>query len=73
VRPLKRASCAAGGFALLLAIVASQFINDDQKTGMDIVLHALVMPAKQIIDNAGGVGAVVICKQFSKNWLYLTM
>jgi len=51
--------------------VAGQFINDDKKTGIDIVRHALVTPAKQIIDNAGGVGAVVICKQFGKNWLSL--
>ena len=38
-------------------------INDDQKTGIDIVRCALVTPTKQTIDNAGGDGAVVIGKQ----------
>jgi hypothetical protein len=43
---LKRASCPAGGIALLLGIPpAGQFINDDQKTGIDTVRRALVTPA----------------------------
>jgi chaperonin GroEL (HSP60 family) len=43
-----------------------EHINHDQKTGIDIVRRTLVTPAKQIIDNAGGDGAVVLGKQLSK-------
>lgn len=54
-----------GGIALPRAIQSLtnlKPINDDQKTGMDIVRRALVTAAKQIIDNAGGDGTVVIGK-----------
>ena len=53
------------GIALLRAIPSlanPKPINDDQKTGIDIVRRALVTPAKQIINNVGGDGAVVIGK-----------
>ena len=54
-----------GGVALLrsvsvLASVATS--NADQKTGVDIVRRSLTAPARQIVDNAGGDGAVVIGK-----------
>ena len=53
-----------GGIALLRAPSPSlanlKPINDEEKTGIDNVRRALVTPAKQIIDNAGGDGAVVI-------------
>jgi chaperonin GroEL len=56
-----------GGIPLLRAIKALQALtektqNTDQKTGIEIVRRALVSPARQIIDNAGGDGAVVIGK-----------
>ena len=56
-----------GGIPLLRAIKALQALTDknnnpDQKTGIEIVRRALVSPARQIIDNAGGDGAVVIGK-----------
>jgi chaperonin GroEL len=36
--------------------------NDDQKVGVDIVRRALSAPARQIADNAGEDGAVVVGK-----------
>jgi chaperonin GroEL len=36
--------------------------NPDQKTGVDIVRKAIQAPARQIVDNAGGDGAVVVGK-----------
>ncbi len=41
---------------------ASAAPNADQKTGVDIVRRALTSPARQIVDNAGGDGAVVVGK-----------
>ena len=54
-----------GGVALLRAIAsldAVQTANTDQKTGVDIVRKAIQSPARQIVDNAGGDGAVVVGK-----------
>jgi len=54
-----------GGVALLRAIAALDGIavaNSDQKTGIDIVRKAIQSPARQIVDNAGGDGAVVVGK-----------
>jgi chaperonin GroEL len=54
-----------GGVALLRAIKAIDGVapaNDDQKTGVEIVRRALKAPARQIVDNAGGDGAVVVGK-----------
>jgi chaperonin GroEL len=54
-----------GGVALLRAIPALdaiKFENPDQKTGVDIVRKAIQAPARQIVDNAGADGAVVIGK-----------
>ncbi len=54
-----------GGVALLRAIASLdsvQTANTDQKTGVDIVRKAIQSPARQIVDNAGGDGAVVVGK-----------
>jgi chaperonin GroEL len=54
-----------GGVALLRAIKALANLpvgNADQKTGIDIVRKAIQTPAKQIVDNSGGDGAVVVGK-----------
>jgi chaperonin GroEL len=61
-----------GGIPLLRAIKALQALtektpNIDQKTGIEIVRRALVSPARQIVDNAGGDGAVVIGKLLESN------
>ena len=54
-----------GGVALLRAISAlagPKVQNPDQKTGVDIVRKAIQAPARQIVDNAGDDGAVVVGK-----------
>jgi chaperonin GroEL len=54
-----------GGVALLRAIGALNGVkteNADQKTGVDIVRKAIQSPARQIVDNAGDDGAVVVGK-----------
>jgi chaperonin GroEL len=54
-----------GGVALLRAAKALEGLtaaNDDQKTGVEIVRKAITAPARQIVDNAGDDGAVVIGK-----------
>jgi chaperonin GroEL len=54
-----------GGVALLRALASLSSIttaNSDQKTGVDIVRRAITAPARQIVDNAGDDGAVVIGK-----------
>ncbi|QGM46568.1 chaperonin GroEL [Methylocystis heyeri] len=54
-----------GGVALLRAIAALDGVhtaNTDQKTGVEIVRKAIQAPARQIVDNAGGDGAVVVGK-----------
>jgi chaperonin GroEL len=54
-----------GGVALLRALSSVKGIktaNDDQKTGVEIVRKAIAAPARQIVDNAGDDGAVVIGK-----------
>ncbi len=54
-----------GGVPLLRAIKALDGIkveNSDQKTGTEIVRKAIQAPARQIIDNAGADGAVVVGK-----------
>ena len=54
-----------GGVALLRALNSVKSIktqNDDQKTGVEIVRKAIAAPARQIVDNAGGDGAVVVGK-----------
>jgi len=54
-----------GGVALLRAIKVLENLsveNADQKAGIDIVRKAIQTPAKQIVDNSGGDGAVVVGK-----------
>uniref|UniRef100_UPI003B3A08A9 TCP-1/cpn60 chaperonin family protein n=1 Tax=Bosea sp. (in: a-proteobacteria) TaxID=1871050 RepID=UPI003B3A08A9 len=54
-----------GGVALLRALNSVKALkteNDDQKTGVEIVRKAIMAPARQIVDNAGDDGAVVIGK-----------
>jgi len=59
-----------GGVALLRAIKALNGVkvaNSDQQTGVEIVRKAIQAPARQIIDNAGGDGAVVVGKLLESN------
>ncbi len=54
-----------GSIPLLRAIKALDGIkveNSDQRTGVEIVRKAIQSPAKQIIDNSGADGAVVVGK-----------
>ena len=63
-----------GGVALLYATRALGKLkpaNDDQRTGVDIVRRALERPARQIAENAGVDGAVIVGKlleQKQANW-----
>jgi chaperonin GroEL len=60
---------AGGGVALLYGIRALAKLrsaNDDQKVGIDIVRRALSAPARQIVENAGADGSVVIGKLLEK-------
>jgi chaperonin GroEL len=63
-----------GGVALLRALSTVKSIktqNDDQKTGVEIVRRAITAPARQIVDNAGDDGAVVVGKLLeSKDYAY---
>ena len=59
-----------GGVALLRAMKALQAVkvdNDDQKTGVDIVRKAIQSPARQIVENAGVDGSVVVGRILEKN------
>ena len=54
-----------GGVALLHAsriLKNAAPANDDQRVGVEIVLRALTAPARQIAENAGEEGAVVVGK-----------
>ncbi|MHA1537641.1 MAG: chaperonin GroEL [Alphaproteobacteria bacterium] len=54
-----------GGVALLRAIKALdkvEFENDDQRVGIDIVRRSLRIPARQIAENAGEDGSIVVGK-----------
>ena len=42
--------------------VVGSGVDPDQKTGVDIVRKAIQAPARQIVDNAGADGAVVVGK-----------
>jgi len=63
-----------GGVALLRSIASLENVklaNSDQKTGVDIVRKAIQAPARQIVENAGGDGAVVVGKLLdSKEYSY---
>jgi chaperonin GroEL len=56
---------AGGGSALLYAVKALAKLkpeNDDQKVGIDIVRRALQAPVRQIAENAGVDGSIVVGK-----------
>jgi len=63
-----------GGVALLRALKALERVktaNADQKAGIDIVRRAIQMPARQIVENAGEDGSLVVGKLIEKsdyNW-----
>ncbi|WP_114945077.1 chaperonin GroEL [Microvirga calopogonii] len=65
-----------GGVALLRALKALESVkpvNDDQKTGVEIVRRALQAPARQIALNAGEDGSVIVGKvaeatDYSAGW-----
>jgi len=60
---------AGGGVALLYGIKALARLkpeNDDQKVGIDIVRRALQTPVRQIVENAGADGSVVVGKLLEK-------
>jgi len=61
---------AGGGVALLYAskvLAKLKPANDDQKVGIDIVRRALQTPARQIAENAGVDGSIVIGKLQDKS------
>ena len=54
-----------GGVAFIRSIEAIENlkgINDDEQTGISIVMRAIEEPLRQIIANAGGEGAVIVQK-----------
>jgi chaperonin GroEL len=56
---------AGGGCALLYATKALESLkpaNDDQRRGIDIIRHALQAPIRQIAENAGTDGSVIVGK-----------
>jgi len=59
-----------GGVALLRSIDAlerTRTENDDQRTGVEIVRKALQAPIRQIVNNAGDDGSVVVGKLLEKD------
>jgi chaperonin GroEL len=59
-----------GGVALVRAIKCLDSLkpeNEDQKTGIGIIRKALAVPAKQIFQNAGEDGAVIVGKILENN------
>jgi chaperonin GroEL len=61
---------AGGGVALLYAIKALETLtieNNDQKVGIDIVRRAVQAPLRQIAENAGADGSIVVGKLLDKN------
>ncbi|HEY8359932.1 MAG TPA: chaperonin GroEL [Ramlibacter sp.] len=59
-----------GGVALLRAIKALDKLspaNPDQKAGVDIIRRAIQVPAKQIAQNAGDDGSVIVGKLLEKD------
>src|SRR6202166_2060185 len=60
---------AGGGVTLLYASQKLDRLNpenDDQKVGIDIVRRALQAPARQIFENAGAEGSVIVGKLLDK-------
>jgi chaperonin GroEL len=59
-----------GGIALLRAVRALEGLptaNDDQRVGIDIVRRAIEAPVRQIAENAGAEGSIVVGKLREKN------
>jgi chaperonin GroEL len=59
-----------GGVALLYAAKALEGLtpeNSDQKVGIDIVRRALQSPVRQVVENAGADGSIVIGKLLETN------
>lgn len=64
---------AGGGVALVRAIQAARQVktlNADEATGVQIVARAIEEPLRQIVENAGGEGSVVISKILSEKGDY---
>jgi len=64
---------AGGGAALLRAAqaITVKGVNDDEQAGIDIVRRALEAPIRQIVENAGVEGSVVVktvVANSSRNW-----
>jgi chaperonin GroEL len=60
---------AGGGVALLYAskvLAKLRHDNDDQKVGIDIVRRALQAPVRQILENAGADGSIIVGKLLEK-------
>jgi chaperonin GroEL len=60
---------AGGGVTLLYAgraLARLKPANDDQKVGIDIVRRALQAPARQIFENAGADGSIIVGKLLEK-------
>src|SRR6188508_1583365 len=61
---------AGGGVALLRSVEALDTVkptDPDQKAGVDIVRRAIQVPARQIVQNAGEDGSVVVGKLLENN------
>src|SRR6266436_4594831 len=61
---------AGGGAALLYAAKALDGLtpeNNDQKVGIDIVRRALQSPVRQVVENAGADGSIVVGKLLDAN------
>jgi chaperonin GroEL len=61
---------AGGGVALLFAskvLTALNPVNNDQKVGIDIVRKAIQSPVRQIAENAGSEGSIVVGKLTDKD------
>jgi chaperonin GroEL len=56
---------AGGGVALIRAaaiLTSIETLNEDEKTGIQIIAKAIESPLRQIVSNAGDEGAVVVAK-----------
>ena len=60
---------AGGGVALLRAsrAIKTKGLNDDEQAGIDIVRRALEAPIRQIVENAGMEGSVVVANVLAKS------
>jgi chaperonin GroEL len=59
-----------GGVALLYAAKALETLtpaNNDQKVGIDIVRRALQSPVRQVVENSGMEGSIVVGKLLDRN------